>query len=195
MDYTRPMAFHFVRTDVSEQHALRSFLFSSFNISLDVNSFRPDVLCWKYFTPHPEWKGTRSFIVKDDDNTIVAHGGVWPVSFITSTAEVRVINLIDWAGTSAVPGIGVLLLKRVAAMADVMLAVGGSLHTRQILPKLGYHNCGDLRMYAKVVRPWRQLWTTPSHNWKTPFRLVRNVIWSRIDLPPVPRYWWVETLR
>ena len=187
------MAFEFLQVQASEWAAVRQFLIASFNATAETSAFRPDVLKWKYFSAHPEWTGSRSF-VEQDGAAILAHGGVWPVCFITPTAEIKAINLIDWAASPSVPGIGVLLLRKVAGMADVMLAIGGSEHTQQILPKLGYQRRGELRWYAKVIRPWQQYRTTPSHNWKAPLRLCRNVIWSRGAASRPSRQWRAERI-
>src|SRR5581483_79626 len=185
------MAFEFLQAQASEWAAVRQFLIASFNANAETSAFRPEVLQWKYFSPHPEWKDSRSFLI-GNSAAILAHGGVWPVCFITPAAEIKAINLIDWAASPSVPGIGVLLLRKVAAMTDAMLAIGGSEHTQQILPKLGYQRRGELRWYAKVIRPWQQYQTTPSHNWKAPLRLCRNVMWSKQVVQRPPRRWRAE---
>ena len=177
----------FLPTSPEDQLAVTNFLIHTFKASPEVSSFRADVMFWKYFSPHPEWKGSRSYSVKHGD-VLVAHGGVWPLRLIGQDREIRVIHLIDWAAARSAPGAGVLLLRKLAQMADVLLTLGGSSDTRAILPKLGYRQVGKLEFYARVVRPWRQFRTTPNHSWKAPLRLARNAVWS-LGLTAVPPKW------
>ena len=161
----------------SEQHAVAELLLATFNADAQALSFRSDVLRWKYFSPHPHWQGTRSYGVKHADQ-LVAHGGVWPLVLRTHARNVNAIHLVDGAANKGVPGSGILLVRKFAQMADVLLTIGGSSDTRTILPKLGYRRVNNLKYYARVVRPWRQFVTTPQHNWKAPLRLLRNTLWS-----------------
>ncbi len=172
----------------SEQTALAELLKSTFPASNEVNSFLPEVLRWKYFSPHPDWSAPRSYVVKKDE-AMVGHGGIWPLRFAGENRELSVIHLIDWAASRAAAGTGVLLLRKLAGLADVLLTIGGSDETQSILPKLGYQQCGDLKLQAKVVRPWLQFRTASETGWKRPVRLVRNTIWSLPALPSAPVGW------
>jgi hypothetical protein len=182
------MAFEFVPIQASEQQDLIQFLLKSFHAAPTVNSFRPEVIHWKYFAEHPEWQGPRSFAIKRESQ-IVAHGGVWPVRFLTPKLEVNAIHLIDWAASRSAVGSGVHLLRKVAGLADVLVTIGGSEDTRNLLPKLGYRCCGELRQYARVVRPWLQFRTTPEKNWKTPIKFLRNSAQALAGLPRAPKGW------
>jgi hypothetical protein len=182
------MVFDFVPIQASEQQDLIQFLVKSFRADPSLNSFRPEVIHWKYFAQHPEWTGPRSFAVKQDGK-IVAHGGAWPLTLVTPETEVKIIHLIDWAASRSAVGAGVYLLKKVAGRADVLLTIGGSKETRNLLPKLGYKRRGELRWYARVIRPWLQFRTTPQKNWKTPAKLLRNSALALIRIPPAPRGW------
>ena len=167
----------FVPVSESEQQSVTELLLATFNADPQTLSFRSDVLRWKYFSPHPQWEGTRSYAVKHGDQ-LVAHGGVWPLFLRTHDRNVNAIHLVDWAARRGAPGAGILLVRKFAQMTDILLTMGGSSDTRAILPKLGYRHVNNLRYYARVVRPWRQFRTTPKHNWKAPLRLVRNTLWS-----------------
>ncbi|HUO14459.1 MAG TPA: hypothetical protein VMX38_05680 [Verrucomicrobiae bacterium] len=182
------MAFEFVPVHASEQQELIRFLTRTLQDDLNLTSYRPDVVHWKYFTKHPEWSAPRSLAV-EQDGRIVAHGGVWPIQMLRAASEIRVIHLIDWAATRAAVGAGVFLLRKMASWADVMLTIGGSRDTRSLLPKLGYRQCGELRYYARVIRPWLLFRTTPQRNWKTPLKLLRNSI-RTVALPVAPPAGW-----
>jgi hypothetical protein len=182
------MSSQFTATLPSEQTALAELLQSTFPASGEVNSFVPDVLCWKYFSPHPDWSGPRSYVVKKDEG-LVGHGGIWPLRLAQGNVEFSTIHLIDWAARRSAPGVGVLLLRKLAERADLLLTIGGSDDTQRILPRLGYRRSGELKMQAKVVRPWLQYRTTSEPGWRAPARLLRNTIWSLPLLPPVPKGW------
>jgi hypothetical protein len=182
------MAFEFVPIQASEQQHLIQFLAKSFRAAPNLAPFRPDVIHWKYFADHPEWTSPRSFALKQESQ-IVAHGGVWPVSLVTPKTEVKTIHLIDWAASRSAVGAGVNLLRKMAGLADMFLTIGGSQDTRNLLPKLGYKRCGELRRYARVVRPWLQFRTTPEKNWKTSIRLLENSARSLAGIPSAPKGW------
>ena len=180
------MAFEFAPLQSSEESDLIQFLIKSFGADPNLNSFRPEVIHWKYFAGHSEWAGSRSFVVKRDGQ-IVSHGGVWPLRIAMPKAEVKLIHLIDWAASRSAVGAGVQLLRKVAGLADVLITIGGSADTRNLLPKLGYRRVGELWQYAMVVRPWLQFRTTPQKNWKTPVKFLRD--FARSGLPKVPNGW------
>lgn len=182
------MAFEFVPIQASEQQDLIQFLVKSFQADPNLISFRPEVIHWKYFAEHPEWTNPRSLAVKEEGR-IVAHGGVWPVKLVTANTEIKAIHLIDWAASRSAIGVGAHLLKKVAGHADVLLAIGGSQDTRNLLPKLGYKRCGELLRFARVVRPWLQFRATPDKNWKTPIKFLRNSAAALTGIPLVPNGW------
>jgi hypothetical protein len=71
----------------------------------------------------------------------------------------------------------------------MLLTIGGSQDARNLLPKLGYKCCGELRQYARVVRPWLQFRTTPEKNWKTPIKFLRNSARALTGIPSSPKGW------
>jgi hypothetical protein len=182
------MAFEFVPIQASEQQDLTEFLVKSFRAAPNLISFRPEVLHWKYFAEHPEWTDPRSLAIKEEGR-IVAHAGIWPLKLVTHNSELRAIHLIDWAANRAAIGAGAHLLKKVAGEADVLLAIGGSQDTRNLLPKLGYKRFGELRRFSRVIRPWLQLRTTPHKDWKTPIKFLRNSALALLGIPPAPKGW------
>ena len=176
-----------------EQPTIAEFLKTTFHANPELSSFRRDVLHWKYFSDHPDWPGTRSYVVKKDGR-IVAHGGVWPLRLSKAGTELNVIHLVDWAASPSAAGTGVFLLRKLAAMTDVLLTIGGSADTQSILPTLGYRQVGEFQRHARVVRPWLQFRSTPHRNWKAPLRLLRNATWSLQPLPASPKGWHVSRI-
>ena len=182
------MTLQIVPTLPSERSALRDFLQHNFQSAVQVNSFDPDVLAWKYFSFHPQWSEARSYLVKKCEK-IVAHAGIWPLRLATGTRELKVIHMIDWAASRAEPGVGVMLLRQFASMCDLLLTIGGSDDTRAILPKIGYRQCGELKLQARVVRPLKQVNAGKLADWKGWLRALRNVGLSLQPLPKVPSDW------
>ncbi len=182
------MAFELVPIQASEQKDLIRFLLKSYQADPSLTSFRPDVIHWKYFAPHPDWTGPRALAIKKDAE-IVAYAGVWPIPLATSQNDIKGMHLNDWAASRSAVGAGVQLLRKAAAFCDVHLAIGGSADTRKILPKMGYRTCGEMRQYVRVVRPWLLLRTTPNKNWKTPIKFLRNSVRALTRMPSIPSGW------
>lgn len=187
-----PLAFAAVLPE--ELAELVRFLTKAFGIPEDAPFLEERLLDWKYFAQRPDWKGPRSYALKQAGH-IVAHGCVYPVSLQAGGKAIRAIRVIDWAGSSAVPGSGILLMRKLAGLADVVLAPGGSDETRAVLPKTGFKPIGKLEKFAAVVRPWLHLRTHPRRDWKTPARLARNVLHALPGLPPVPPGWEAERVQ
>jgi len=168
---------------------LVSFLLANFRLTSAAPFVQPALLRWKYDEPRPDWSGRRSFVLKDGD-AISAHACLCPVTYMLPSGDARASYLIDWAASRTSVGTGVKLLRSLASQCDALLAVGGSVDTRAILPKLGYRHICDLRLYAQVLRPWRQFLTDPfPRRWKAPLRLARNTIRSLAGMPQTPRAW------
>lgn len=182
------MSLQIEQTLPAEQKALVQFLISVFDANPDAPFLDLKLMWWKYFEPWADWNGPRSIVLKQGEQ-IVAHGGIFPVTFLTEGREVAGIHLIDWAASPSVPGAGVLLLRKVASLTDVVLAVGGSSDTREVMPKIGFQHRADLQVYARVIRPWEQLRASAFKGWKAPIRLARNVLWSLAPMPSVPKEW------
>src|SRR5215469_13778851 len=175
-------------TSPGEQDALIQFLISVFHARLDTPFLGAKLMHWKYFAPRADWNEPRSFVLKQGGQ-IAAHAGIFPITFLVSTREIRCIHMIDWAATGTVPGAGVLLQRKLAPLTDTFLTVGGSAQTREILPKLGFKQLSNLQLYARVIRPFAQARARKSEGWKGPLRLARNIVWTLAPLPAVPTGW------
>lgn len=187
------MGLQFAAALPSQRPAILNFLLDVFHADPRLNSFQPQVMDWKYFSPHPAWSGPRSFLVHKDEQ-IVGHGGIWPIRLATGDEGTQAIHLVDWAASPAALGAGVHLLRSISQIADVMITIGGSQDTRKILPKLGYKSGGILRRYVRVVRPWLQLRTRARQDWKAPLRFLRNARDMLTPLPRVPAGWRIERI-
>ena len=121
---------------------------------------------------------------------IAAHACLCPVAYRLPGQEISGSHFIDWAAGRRVVGAGGLLLRKLASMFDVLLAIGGSSDTQQVLPRLGFQVAGEIAFFVRVMRPWRQFRTDPfPRGWKAGPRLARNWLWSRAKLPKAPSKW------
>src|SRR5207302_6231726 len=108
-----------------------------------------------------------------------AHGCAWPVRLEAQSGEHQAICLIDWASARGAPGMGIMLVRKMAELAPILLSIGGSGMTRQIMPRIGFKQCGELASYVRVLRPFRQFRVRPeARNFKSILRLIRNTAWS-----------------
>jgi len=172
---------------------LTEFLLGVFHASADAPFVQPEMMRWKYFTPRPDWTGPRSYLMRSGGK-ISAHGGVSPVTFRRPGAEaagvVTGMRVIDWAGGRQAPAAGVSLMRQLSALADTVLAIGGSAEAVRVFPKIGFQQRGNVEVFARVVRPWRQFRTDPyPRGWKAPLRLARSTLYSLPRLPGAPAGW------
>jgi len=169
--------------------ALVDFLTAASHLPRSAPFVDPRLMSWKYDEPRPDWRCSRSYAWMEDGQ-IAAHACVCPVTYRVGDREIRASYLIDWAAGRKSAGAGVLLLRKLASSFEVLLAIGGSADTRQILPKLGYRLAGELAIFVQVLRPWQQFRTDPDHRrWKAGLRMARNVVWSRGRTPAIPAEW------
>jgi hypothetical protein len=168
---------------------LADFLLTIFRMGADAPFVRPEMTQWKYFRPRPDWTGPRSYLLVGG-NQIAAHGCVVPATFRTPGGHVSAARIIDWAGSRHMPAAGVLVMRKLAQLTDVVLGVGGSPDAIRVFPKMKFDHRGDAGVYARVIRPWRQFRTDPfPRRWKAPLRLARNTLWSFRPMPAPPPDW------
>lgn len=174
---------------------LTEFLLGVFHAAPGAPFVAPAMLEWKYFTPRPDWNGSRSYVMRSEGR-IVAHGCVVPVTYrlpaapAGSAPAVSGMRIIDWAGGRQLPAAGVRVMRALAALSDTVVAVGGSADALRVFPKMGFQHCGDVHVFARVVRPWRQFRSDPyPREWKAPLRLGRSTLLSMRNLPAAPAGW------
>jgi hypothetical protein len=183
-------------TEPSDLPALARFL-------VRVYKFEPSdlhadlrMLEWKYLCPRPGWDGSRSYVL-EKGGEIVAHGGVFPVTFRLPTGgTVGSLTIADWAADPAIPGVGVILYRKLMQMAPTSFDIGGAAVTREILPRIGFRSVGEALTYAGWLRPWREFRTRPRtgrsvlrllHGWTHPMH-VRSLPGTRWESVPVGEF-------
>lgn len=142
---------------------------AAFEANPDAPFLDPGLLRWKYFEAHPS--GGSYLMVQN--GRIVAHGCAWPVSLKGA------VCLIDWVSAKGVPGVGIMLARKICGLSSITLSIGGSAMTQQIMPKIGFEKKGELHSYARVLQPWRQFQMRPGRlSARAVVRLGRNWAWS-----------------
>lgn len=137
----------------------------------------PAHLHWKYWQEWPEWPGSRSFVLTDGRD-LLAHVAVVPGAVWCGGTRARVIHMVDWAARRDAAGAGVRLSRHVSSMTDLVLAVGGSRHTRRILPMLGYIERGSVSGYVRTLSALAiPRAAVPSRRKLLP-RMARSLLWS-----------------
>jgi hypothetical protein len=137
----------------------------------------PAHLQWKYWQERPDWPGSRSYVFTDGLQ-ILAHGAVIPGACQWKGGRGRVIHMIDWAARRSEVGVGVALMKHIGRLSDFLLGIGGSAHTLQIMPRIGYQACGTVAGYSRPLSPVALLSSPGRPHWKRIPRFARSALWS-----------------
>ena len=188
------MSVDFKPTAESELDDVRALLLSTFQVQADAPFANADLLRWKYFDPGRNGGSPRSFIMKQA-NQAVAHLGISPVRLLLPGREVPGQCFMDWAGTRGLPGVGVVLMKRLMQTSEVGVVAGGDEPTRAVIPELGFAPYGSLEYFVRIIRPLKRYLerSFPSgSNWKDLARLARNAVWRVSPLLPAPEAWSVK---
>lgn len=169
-------------TEPSDLPALATFLVRVYKFESSDFHFDPRMLEWKYFHPRSGWQGSRSYLMVRDEK-IVAHAGVCPISFRLPTGQiVTSLTVMDWAADSSIPGIGVMLFRKIMKMARTSFEICSPVG-REVLPHLGFHTVGEAFSYAGWLRPWREFRVRPReprsvlrllHGWMHPVSTRRR---------------------
>jgi hypothetical protein len=134
-------------------------------------------LHWKYWEPRADWAGSRSYVYLQDGQ-IVAHGAVIPNVCRWREHRIKALHVIDWAAKPDSSGSGVALMKQIGKLTDAMYAVGGSELTQQILPNIGFEECGTtVTQYARPIRPLLRLVNPEYRSWRLAPQVMRSVFW------------------
>lgn len=133
------------------------------------------LLSWKYLDPG----GFRGFALHEE-GAMVAHCGTAPVSFLLPGGEADGVCFVDWFRARGARGAGTALMRALMARSGVSVVAGGTAASRTAVSRMEFAPGGALVYYLRCVRPWRRfLSRRPSPAvWKTPARLVRDLVWS-----------------
>jgi hypothetical protein len=172
-----PVATEFRPTDPADAPAIVAFLASVLRHDPADARFEARQLDWKYWQAHPDWRGSRSYVLARGSE-ILAHAAVVPGHCAWRGGRVRTVHLIDWAAQPGAIGAGTTLLKRVGQLTDALLAIGGSAQTLSILPRVGFLPFGAAGGYVRTLRPVKRLTSAREPSWRLGFQFARSVLWT-----------------
>ena len=136
---------------------LQVFLSEILNRPLTASFIRSDVLFWKYFASRSDWAAPRSWVFRGRSRDILAHVGIWPVSFDLGKERIQSMMNIDWAASPQTPGLGSVLRREIVEQCPVLFGIGGTQKTRFILSEEGYSKAGALDSFVRFVNPIKVL--------------------------------------
>ncbi|MBV8909606.1 MAG: hypothetical protein JOZ89_02485, partial [Gammaproteobacteria bacterium] len=139
-------------------------------------------LHWRYWQPREDYAEPRSIVLVDGEE-LVAHAGIVPGACSWGAARLTTKYIVDWAARDGEFGAGVILIKRVAHTAQLLLAIGGRESTTQrLLPHMGFRPMGAVTGYARPLYPLRVL--RGKATWKFLPRLARAALRYTAPEPP-----------
>lgn len=139
---------------------------------------RPEAEQWKYWRARDDWPSHRSYVLTDRGR-LIAHGAIIPGVLAWNGERANVVQVVDWAARADVAGAGFSLMKRLSRLVDGAIAIGGSSHTRQILPYLGFKPVGEVTGHVRPLRPLRIFAGGGSRRgWRLLPRFARSVFWA-----------------
>jgi hypothetical protein len=161
-------------------------------------NFQSKDLEWKYWQPRADWPGPRSFVVVRGDE-ILAHAGILPGAFLVAAQvngarRVRAVHVIDWAARPSAMGAGVMLMKHIGRTTEALLAVGGSIQTRKLLPHLGFQPAGTVTCWVRPLHPVRILTRSVHPTTKLIPRFLRSAAWNLMAPSRHPEGWVVRRI-
>lgn len=163
---------------------VRELFKTAFPLNSEAKPLESRLVAWKYFDPHPFWTGPRSYVVRRDEE-IAAHIGLAPVRLVTPGGPVDSGQFLDWMANPRIAGSGVFAYWECLGVVDTVLVVGGSEDAQRVLPKMKWlRRIPDLCLYARPLRVCGTIAGMRRSRFKTPFKLVRNLLWS--VMPPLP---------
>jgi hypothetical protein len=119
----------------------------AFGISPDSPLLCAEYMDWKYWRPHPEWEGSRSFALEWDGN-IVAHAAVIPLRCAWGGRRLKMVHPVDIVARPKAPLSGIALVTNMAHLAEGIFDSGNSDIANKILPVFGFQESARAAMFA-----------------------------------------------
>lgn len=171
------MSSQFRPTRPDDAGGIVEFMQRVFGMHRDHPSFRPDQMHWKYWREHPDWQGSRGYLLERDGH-IAAHGSVVPLTCLWGVRRLKMADVIDWAALPGNPGAGIALLKNIGKLVDGIFIAGGTEAAQKVFQSLGFRDCEPAETFALPLRPVARFIEDSEPMWKRAARLARNSIWA-----------------
>ena len=181
------MRSQFRSTSSADAPAISAFLKDIFDMTPENPAVDPRHMQWKFWDEWGDWPESRGYVMTQDEG-IVAHGAVVPLTCLWDDRRIKVVRVIDWGAKAKPVGSGVMLMKRIGQMADAVMAVGGTEMTLKIFAALGAKKCGMAHCYARPLRPLRRM-LSEKGDWRAGARFARGLVWSLQAPSLIPAGW------
>ena len=168
---------HFRVTSPTDAGAISRLMQLAFGISRDSPLLGAEYMDWKYWRPHPEWEGSRSFALEREGN-IVAHAAVIPLRCAWGSRRLKMVHMIDVVARPKAQMPLIALMKNVARLAEGWFASGGSDIANKFLPMVGFQESARATMFALPLRPAARLRGEPIDSWRPVARFARDILWK-----------------
>ena len=187
------MSSQFRPTRPEDAAAISQFMQRVFGMKPDHPGLDVQQMRWKYWREHPEWEGSRGYVL-ERDGQIVAHGSVVPLTCAWDGRRLKMVDLIDWAALPGNPGAGIALLKNVSKLVDGVFIAGGTEMAQKVFQSLGFRDCEPATPFALPLRPFARFLQDREPIWKRAARLARNAFWKAESLGLVQNGWTARRL-
>lgn len=182
------MRSEFRPTSDADAETIRGLLVAAFGAASGHMQISREAMSWKYWRPHPFWKGPRSYAL-ERDGQMIAHGAVVPQWCRWKGHRFLAFHLIDWAALPGAPGAGTLLFSKVLKLADAGYVVGGSDMTQQVLPALGFKAAGMATRYVRPLNPLKRFTAGGNGTWRKLAQCGRSIVWAALAPSTPPNGW------
>ncbi len=187
------MSSQFRPTRPEDGPAISLFMQEVFGMAPSHPGLEPRQMQWKYWNAHPDWEGSRGYLIERDQQ-IVAHGSVVPLTCAFGDRRLKLVDLIDWAARPGNPGAGITLLKRVSHLVDGVFIAGGTAPAQKVFDSLGFREIGKASVYVLPLAPIARFFHAPDFSWKGPAKLARNILWRMQASTTQGKNWTVRRL-
>ena len=174
----------------ADEAQIIALLARAFSTDSSAPFLQPDLVRWKCWEPCADWPEPRSWVVEQEER-IVAHASLWPVTVGTGDQANRGISMVDWASERDSAGVGLFLAKRLMKTCAFTYIVGGTAMTQAMAPRVGFRDIGESVTWARPLRPWKRLLRNGRFDLDAVRSVPGKIVWAYTPTRSVGRRWTV----
>lgn len=170
---------------------LSQFLTAGFKSPSEADYAAPDVLYWKYLEDI-DLTGPRSYIARDETETIIGHLGLCRTTFEGQTitaagGQVSTIHIIDWLGSPEHRAVGISLMRKAHEGVATQFGLGVSRAALVVGERAGYELRALVPAYVRILRPQYWIKAKELSLLSRGLQLARDITVSWFQSTPPPR--------